>query len=702
MAGPMADRIVRARGATGAAIRRVLLAGVSAGVLLFASAPAAAGPAIGLIGPLAGAALSAAGVSAIATALITTAISFVAGQLFGPDQPKPPKPEDRGRLIASIQADAPHKYIVGRARVAGDVARRHRKSKPDSNKNEYFYQVQVVAAHECDAFEEWWVDNKLVEIDEDGWVLTAPYGEYEVHEAKLEFASQPADGETIALDGQTYTYRSATPGDQEILIGADVQETAENTYDALTAGDQPGRIDDLEITYVAAVTGTEETPENAGIVVKWDGAADLDSSFPLAEASAGLSWSRADLRGAFNGKLRVFWGLGSRDQVANAWLRSELPDVYPATARGRGRAYIGFRAEYDEKTFPNGEPKVSVVVRGLKLPDPRTGTTVWSDNPALALAWFKRADIGYGARADEIDETLLVAAANVCDETVAIPDFGNGAGTEKRYRCNGVIDTSQDRAATRAALLGAMGGRTTFAGGQWRIFAGAYEAPAVEIDETWWTGSDINGSQIKWTPRRSRRDLINTVRGTFISPEHKWQPIAYPPRQDRDALAADNGMTRAEIDALADNAAGGGAGSGDDLDEVPGLAPLVKVLDQPFITSPTQAQRVAWIALRGNRQQGVFEGETDWLGLRVRACSVVSLTHARAKLIGRDMVCTTWRLGMRDDGHPVIRLTLQQDAAAVYATASGDLKGLPEMEAADLPASNLNDPAAPSGGSVAA
>lgn len=642
-------------------VRRFLLAGASAGVLLLGTMqPAQAGPAIGLVGALAGVAVSAAGASTLVATIVTTAISFVGSALFGPKQPKPPKPEDRGRMIASIQSDPPHRYILGRARVAGDVVRRHRKSKPGSEKNEYFYQVQVIAADEIDAIEEWWVDNEKVEINGDGWVLSAPYGKYEEHSAKLEFAGVPIDGDTISIDGQTYTFRVTPPGAMEILIGLDPQETAQNVYDVLTAPGQPGRIDDLKFTFVRAVTGTEEAPENAGIIAKWNGAEQLSSSFPLAESSAALTWSRGDLLGEFRGKLRVFWGLGSPDQQANPYLRSEVPDKYPASARGRGRAYIGFRAEYDEGVFPAGLPDVSVVVRGHRVLDTRTGVTAWSDNAALCHAWFKTSAAGYGNTIDELDTDLVSAAANACDESVATLD-----GTEPRYRCNGIVDTSQDRAATNAALLGAMAGRETFSGGKWRIFAGVWEPPEHEVSDEWWTGG------ITWTPKRSRRSLINVVRGTFISPDHKWQPIAYPPIRDAEAAANDNGE-------------------------------LVEVLDHPFVTSHTQAQRIAWITFRANRQQGAFAGETDWFGLRLRACSMVRVTVERFGLVQRAMVCTAWRLSMRGDGHPVVEMTFQEDAPSVYASAVADLQELPEMEAADLPASNRNNPAAPSGGSVAA
>src|SRR3546814_20337271 len=70
-----------------------------------------------------------------------------------------------------------------------------------------------------------------------------------------------------------------------------------------------------------------------------------------------------------------------------------------------------------------------------------------------------------------------IAAANVCDEDVQLA----GGGTEKRYTCNGTIDTSETPKAILAGLYGCMAGYVVRSGGKWRIYAGAYRTPEVEI-----------------------------------------------------------------------------------------------------------------------------------------------------------------------------------------------------------------------------
>jgi hypothetical protein len=86
-----------------------------------------------------------------------------------------------------------------------------------------------------------------------------------------------------------------------------------------------------------------------------------------------------------------------------------------------------------------------------------------------------------------------------------------------------------------------------------------------------------------------------------------------------------------------------------------------------FVPSPYQCQRLAWIGLRQVRQQGVFQGTLGLTGMKARATDGVRLTFPRFGFDARTMVCQRWELTTGDDGHPVIEVTLQDDAASVYA-----------------------------------
>ena len=78
-----------------------------------------------------------------------------------------------------------------------------------------------------------------------------------------------------------------------------------------------------------------------------------------------------------------------------------------------GIAYSVFKLPGDSVT---GLPNIVAVINGRKVYDPRTTTTVWSDNPALCLADFLGSTV-YGA-GRTVNDAALETAADACDEVV--------------------------------------------------------------------------------------------------------------------------------------------------------------------------------------------------------------------------------------------------------------------------------------------
>lgn len=66
-----------------------------------------------------------------------------------------------------------------------------------------------------------------------------------------------------------------------------------------------------------------------------------------------------------------------------------------------------------------GFPRFAALVKGRKVFDPRTSTTVWSDNPALILADFLSNTTFGAGRA--VDWASVTTAANFCDDMVGSP-----------------------------------------------------------------------------------------------------------------------------------------------------------------------------------------------------------------------------------------------------------------------------------------
>jgi hypothetical protein len=182
--------------------------------------------------------------------------------------------------------------------------------------------------------------------------------------------------------------------------------------------------------------------------------------------------------------------------------------------------------------YGNGVPNISWDTKGKLLYDPRSSTTVYSENPALAIRWYLTdKEFGLGCDASEIDDASVIASANICDENVTL----DAGGTEKRYTCNGVFDSDNEPGSILEALALSMAGYVVYSQGKWFVLAGAYDAPTVTL-----TDRDLRGP-IQVQTLRSKRDLANSIRGTFYDPARQWQKTDFPAVVNDFYVAEDSG-----------------------------------------------------------------------------------------------------------------------------------------------------------------
>ena len=90
---------------------------------------------------------------------------------------------------------------------------------------------------------------------------------------------------------------------------------------------------------------------------------------------------------------------------------------------GMTKVYIRLRLPNRDK-YP-GIPNFKFRIKGRKILDTRTSTTLYSDNPALCIRDFMTTankDGGLGLAAADMDTTILNASANTCDEFVTTLD----------------------------------------------------------------------------------------------------------------------------------------------------------------------------------------------------------------------------------------------------------------------------------------
>jgi hypothetical protein len=292
----------------------------------------------------------------------------------------------------------------------------------------------------------------------------------------------------------------------------------------------------------------------------------------------------------FQGKVHVWhsWGdvpsgyftdLASRDSKWTSDCRLD----------GIASSYV--RCRFDQNVF-QGVPAIKATLKGKVVYDPRTQTYGYSENAALIIADVLMSnEWGLGCTLNEIDIPQLIAAANLCDEQVAL---ANG-GTESRYTINGTFTTESTPGEILDAMLASCEGRLSYVGGKWRIMPAAWYGSGLAFG-----ASDIVGP-IKWTPKRKYRDLVNTVRATYISPKYPYASVGFD-RDHKDDSIWSGQWQPADAPEYAQDPA-----HGYDTDAnliADGNIKLYATRSYRFTQSVATAQRLSKIYLMRNRQQG--------------------------------------------------------------------------------------------------
>ena len=330
------------------------------------------------------------------------------------------------------------------------------------------------------------------------------------------------------------------------------------------------------------------------------------------------------------GFVRINKHLGSATQAADEDLVAESASKWTNDHRLQGVAYIYARLEFEADAFPNGEPNITAIIKGKKVYDPRSETTAWSSNAALCFRDYLASNYGLNSDADEIDDTKIITAANICDEDVSLAV----GGTEKRYTTNGAISTGSKPADTIDSLLRPMGGMLWYSQGKWRVKAAAYITPTVTLDE------DDLRSTLTINTRHSRRDNFNIVRGTFRGSESNWQFSDFPEIKSNTFIQVDNGQESA-------------------MD-----------LELGMVSSAATAQRIGKIALYQNREQLTLSASFGLRAFQVQVGDVILFSNSRAGFVDKPFEVLSWAFGSDGNGALEVKMTLRETSAAVYSWAT--------------------------------
>lgn len=253
----------------------------------------------------------------------------------------------------------------------------------------------------------------------------------------------------------------------------------------------------------------------------------------------------------------IYKHLGTHNQTYDTTLATWLSE-WTSTHRGAGIAYFVIGMRKDDKAWPSGIPSnFRAKVKGKRVYDPRKDSTnggsgshrtnnattwEWSRNPILCARDYLTGGSVYfstatplnllGIREDNtrILDTYIAAAANICEETCNIP----GPATEQRYTCDAQLSCDSTHAENMEILLSSCIGHISYVNGKYRLYAGAYQTPAITITE-----DDIKGA-VSIPTHPQGEDLYNSVTGTFYDEGRDWQQSNFP-TQTQSTYQTDDG-----------------------------------------------------------------------------------------------------------------------------------------------------------------
>ena len=317
--------------------------------------------------------------------------------------------------------------------------------------------------------------------------------------------------------------------------------------------------------------------------------------------------------------------VGTDAQAASATLAAEIPSKWNAACTLSGIAYTYLRLKWDQSAFPRGLPVVTADIAGRLLYDPRSATTVYSNNPALAVRdYLTNARYGRGIASALIDDTAIIAIANHCDATVSIPT-ATGTTTAARYTCDGMLSPDDQPIDNLRSLLTSCRGFLVFSGGLYKLGADKTASP---VSFTLSEDNIVGGWAIQLGSKKNR---FNRVRAQFFDPAQSWQPN-FAVQSSSVFLAADNGLT------------------------------LEAQISLPFTADIYRARQICQIEMKQSRYGIVVSLTATIAALQLEVGDVVPITHSTPGWSAKNFRVIGIELLSSDE----VRLQLREYDVSVY------------------------------------
>ena len=333
--------------------------------------------------------------------------------------------------------------------------------------------------------------------------------------------------------------------------------------------------------------------------------------------------------------------LGAAGQAADAALQAAFPADWTSANTVAGVAYLVVKLSYSETAFPSGVPNVSAVVRGAKLYDPRSGTTAWSQNPALMMRHVYAHPRFGKASVSAAEDARFSTAANACDAATIYTVAGVAQASRALYTAALVAPFGTAPKALLDDLAQAMGGSWAFAGGEIFLRPGSYVAPVMSLTDADLAviqrdGASENQRPISIAVHKERAQKFNTVKASIYDPAQDYKQSSLTPLVGSSLLARDG-------------------------------VELVQQVTMPAINYAPQALHVAGIMMRDARDPLVVELPFKLRAYPLELFDTVSLTLSRYGWSAKTFMI----LGRQWSADGSIVLTLKETSAAIVTLDAG-------------------------------
>ena len=275
---------------------------------------------------------------------------------------------------------------------------------------------------------------------------------------------------------------------------------------------------------------------------------------------------------------------GSIFQSADSSISSDL-SYYTSVHRLKATAYLSMTFKFEPDAFPTGLPTITSIVKGIRVFDPRSSLTAWSENPALCIRdYLTNTRYGRGIEDISIDDDSFITSANYCDAMIAI-----GAQVKKRYTCSGVVQTENTSIGILNELLTSCRGFLVFTGGKYKLIIDKPETAVFTFNE-----DNIVG---KWDITLGNKNtMVNRIRANFFNEDKDYQP---------DIAVIDSPTHRTEDGGIL----------------------LERMIDLPFTSDIGRAKMIAAMSLNQSRQSIACEFTATIEGTLAEVGDVVYISH---------------------------------------------------------------------------